>query len=440
MVSGWQRQRNFRGTDIRRFLDHLLDSQSPFAVRIVDRGVTDGERARRSVDDRARTNLAGVERRGDRERLQRRSRLEGIDQRAIAHPVARRANTIVRVVARPVDQRQNLTGLDVEHDGRAGVRLVGIHRRLDFAKRKILKAAVDRQREIAPFLRSTNALYVLDDLATAIDDHATASGLAAEPGLLRQFQAFLANVTVAGKADDVAHDLTAGVIAPVFALVVHSLDLERGRTIGDFGRDRPFHIDEVTALRQFLIQQRGRHLQRSRERVQLIRRRHDLIRPGPDRLDRCADRERLAESIDDATSMRGNVDLAAVARAALLLQKVMVDALQVQRAAEQPDQEGKQAAEDQRRTQSRKLRRRVRAGVRRMRIAFIACSDPGSRSARAREAACATARVRSSRSWPASPTSIARSAADRTRLHTPVLLRLLALEVDEQLARLMPAT
>ena len=362
---GRQRERNLRGPDVRRFLDDLLDGQRSFAVCIVDGGAADREGARRGVDDRTRTNLAGVERGGDRERLQRRSRLEGIDQRAIAHLVARDANAIVRVVARPIGQRQNLAGPDVKHDHRTGVCLVGIHRCLDFAKRKILKAAVDRQRQIAPFLRCANALHVLDDLAAAVDDHAPASSLAAEPGLLRQLQAFLAHVMVTGKTDDVAHHLPARVIAPVFVLVMHALDLERGRSVGNFGCDRFFHVDKVTALSQFLIERRRRHLQRSRERAQLIGRRHDLVRPSPNRLHRRADRERIAETVDDAASMRRNVDLAAVARAALLLQKVVVDALQVERAAKQSQQKDKQAPKDQRRAKPRKLRRRICGRVRR---------------------------------------------------------------------------
>ena len=321
-------------------------------MRIVDRRVTDRQRARRGVDDRLRTHLARIERGGDGERLQRRPGLERVDQRAIAHVVARGPLAIVRVERRPVRQRQNLAGLGVEHDQRAGPRLVRLDRGLELAKGQVLQPAVDRQREIAAFLRRAYARHVLDDLAAAIDDHAPAARVAAQPALLRELDAFLTDVAVAGEADDLAHHFAAGVIAPVLVFVVNAVDLQRGDVRGRLRRNRFFQVDEVAALRELLFERGGRHVQRRGERLQLVRRRVDLIGPRPYRLDRRADRERIAEAVDDAAAMRRHLDVAAVARAALLLQEAVVDALQIERATEQSGKQQKQAAEDQRRAQA----------------------------------------------------------------------------------------
>src|SRR5207244_13065996 len=124
-------------------------------------------------------------------------------------------------------ERENFAGARIEHNHRARLRLVRLDRGLDLAKSEILQAAVDRQCEVSALLRRSYARYVLDDLAAAIDDHASAAGLTAQARLLRELHPLLSHIPVAGKPDDVAHDFAAGVIAPVFVLVVHALDVQR---------------------------------------------------------------------------------------------------------------------------------------------------------------------------------------------------------------------
>ena len=128
-VDGRQRQRDLRRADVRRFLDHLLDRQRAVRMRVVNRVGADRQRAGRRLDHRVRPHRAAVERRRDRERLQRRARLEHVGQRAVAHLVARDAVARVRVVRRPVREREDLAGLRVEDHEPAGFRAVAPRRR-----------------------------------------------------------------------------------------------------------------------------------------------------------------------------------------------------------------------------------------------------------------------------------------------------------------------
>ena len=78
----------------------------------------------------------------------------------------------------------------------------------------------------------------------------------------------------------------------------------------------------------------------------------------PQRLHRRRQRERLAEAVDDAAAMRGHLELARVARAALRLQELVVDPLQVDRAADQAGEQQRERAEHDRRAQPRQRKRR----------------------------------------------------------------------------------
>ena len=75
----------------------------------------------------------------------------------------------------------------------AGLRLVALDRGLQLAKREVLQPRIDRQREVAAGLRRADRRDVLDDVAAPVDDHAAAAGRAAEPRLLRELDAFLAD-------------------------------------------------------------------------------------------------------------------------------------------------------------------------------------------------------------------------------------------------------
>ena len=221
-----QRQRDLRGADVRRLLDHLLDRQR--AVRRARRGscsgpivsvpgavwITVSGRTLPASSAAAIVNGFSVEP-GSKTSVSARLRIlsRATWLRAFGLYVGQLASARISPVC------------DVEDHEAAGLRLVRLDRRLQLAEREVLQARVDREREIAARLRRADRLDVLDGVAAPVDDDAAAAGLAAEPLLLRELDAFLADVVVAGEAEDVAHRLAGRVEAPVFVLVVQALDL-----------------------------------------------------------------------------------------------------------------------------------------------------------------------------------------------------------------------
>ena len=95
----------------------------------------------------------------------------------------------------------------------------------DFNSRKAryCRRGVDGEREVASGLRCPDRLDVFDDFSAPVDEHAAAAWLAAEPFLLRELDALLADVVVAGEAHDVARHFAGRIEAAVFVLVVHAL-------------------------------------------------------------------------------------------------------------------------------------------------------------------------------------------------------------------------
>src|SRR4051794_7011682 len=189
-------------------------------MRIVDGCGPDGQRAGRGLYGGIRTNLADIESGRNREWLERGPGLEHVGERTVAHPIARSAQPVVRVVRGPVRDREEFAALRVHDHQAARLRLVRFHRCLELAEGEVLQAGVDREREIAPFLRWTDAGHVLDGFATTIDDDAPAARFPAEPFLLTQLHAFLSDVVIAGEAQDVAHAFAARIVAavPAFSL------------------------------------------------------------------------------------------------------------------------------------------------------------------------------------------------------------------------------
>jgi hypothetical protein len=92
------------------------------------------------------------------------------------------------------------------------------NRRFQFAISEILQLAVDRQREIAAFDRLADVRGVLDDAAEPILDHAPAAGLACEPILVRELDAFLPAIVHVRDADQMRSQIAGRIVAAVFAL------------------------------------------------------------------------------------------------------------------------------------------------------------------------------------------------------------------------------
>ena len=98
----------------------------------------------------------------------------------------------VRVVRRPVREREDLAGLHVEDDEAAGLGLVQVDRGLELAEREVLQPRVERERQVAARLRRADRRDVLDRLVAPVDDDAAAARRAGQPRLLRELDALLA--------------------------------------------------------------------------------------------------------------------------------------------------------------------------------------------------------------------------------------------------------
>ncbi len=80
--------RDLGGADVARELEHLGDGQHAVRVRVVDRVLADHHPAHQAVEAVVRLHHAGVERRGDGERLHGRAGLVGVGDGAVARASA----------------------------------------------------------------------------------------------------------------------------------------------------------------------------------------------------------------------------------------------------------------------------------------------------------------------------------------------------------------
>jgi hypothetical protein len=112
------------------------------------------------------------------ERFERRAGLKGIGHGAIAQLAAGQPLAIVRVVGRPVGQRDDLAGAHVEHDDATSLGIVLGDRLLEVAVGQVLNLRIERQADFLAILRRLDRTDVLDDLAAPILDDAAATRLA----------------------------------------------------------------------------------------------------------------------------------------------------------------------------------------------------------------------------------------------------------------------
>ena len=143
----------------------------------------------------------------DGERLHRRAGLEGVGDDAVAQLRAGQLTALVRVVGRPVGQRQDLAGVRVEHHRRARLRLVALHRVAQCVEGEKLDLAVDRQRQVVAVVRLAHRPDILDHPPEPVADHPAAARAPGQFRVAREFDAFLADVLDVGEADHVRERL-----------------------------------------------------------------------------------------------------------------------------------------------------------------------------------------------------------------------------------------
>ena len=144
--------------------------------------------------------------------------------------------------------------------------------------------------------------------------------------LERELDALLADVVGAGEAEHVRHHLAAGVVAAVFAVLEQARDVQLAHALGDLRRNLALEVDEIASrLVQALVDFLRRHLQQRGELGTLLRF-ENCTSSGIAQTDftGVTDRERLAVAVGDPAAVGADLEHAAVARLALLLQEIVV--------------------------------------------------------------------------------------------------------------------
>ena len=125
--------------------------------------------------------------------------------------------------------------MHVEHDRRRAGGAGFQQRALELAIGEVLDAAVDAEREVLAGLGGAHQVDVLDDAAAAVADHLLGAGLAAQPVVERELDAFLAAVVDVGEAEHVRQRFALRVEAAELALREHARDAvreDRARLVG----------------------------------------------------------------------------------------------------------------------------------------------------------------------------------------------------------------
>src|SRR5690606_25915900 len=195
------RHADLGGADIARFAQQLGQVDDTLRVHVAHRQRADLERAGIRVDQARRLVDAEFERLCHQQRLDRRARLERIDDRAIAHALGQAFAGIVRVEARLRGDRQDFAGRAVGDDDDTAARLVLRDGVLDFPLGQVRDAQVDRQRDVLTRLRFAEVDVVLDDAALPVADAAALAGVTGQQRLLRLLDALEAGAFAAGEAD-----------------------------------------------------------------------------------------------------------------------------------------------------------------------------------------------------------------------------------------------
>src|SRR5690242_19032958 len=117
--------------------------------------------------------------------------------------------------------------------------------RLELAIREVLDATIDRKREIAARLRLAQELDVLDDLPVQIADHTLHAGLAREPVVERELEAFLTAIVDVREAEHVRHDFAVRVVTAEFALARDARNAERQNLLRVVRIQMTLEIDEL---------------------------------------------------------------------------------------------------------------------------------------------------------------------------------------------------
>ena len=195
---------------------------------------------------------------------------------------------------------------------------------------EILDLRIQRQANVLAILWRLDRADILDDLSTPVLDHAAATRVPEQLVLKGKLHALQPLVIDAGEADKVRSHFAGRIVAAEFAVLPDAGQLQRRDFFTDFRRQLPAQEYERLVAGQPLRQFLRIHIQNTGQLLCLLLRKTHIRRNGPDRFHRRGYGQDVAVAISDAPARGGNLQIAAIARLALFLQKVFVQHLQIE--------------------------------------------------------------------------------------------------------------
>ena len=279
-------------------------------------------------------HFARIERLGNGERLHRRARLDHIGYRTVAALLAVGMAGAVGVVGGAVGQRQNFTGLRIQHHHAACFGAVVAHGFIQFFISQRLNALIERHHHIAAVLRIAVArrIEAVDDIAFVVAQHHFGTVGTAQIVFTRQLQPFLAFAVDVGEADYMRKQIAHRIMALRFFLESQTFDAQSRHFIAGLLIKLALQIDKVFVFfRQTRLDGFHRHINQRRELLQLLGARHFIHARGHGikRFGRRAQRQGGAVAVGDGAARGRQRNGAHKALVALIFQKIMLRGLQI---------------------------------------------------------------------------------------------------------------
>ena len=271
-------------------------------MRVRNRCTANGQLAWCTVDDRIETYFSALQRQGNGKGLERRTRLEGIGHGTVTQLRTRQVLAVVRVIGRPVGEGKNFTGLRVNNDGAAGLRLIFDDGLLQLAVGEVLDLRIKRQTNILAILRRLDRTNILDDLSAPVLDHAATAGTAEQLALVRELDPFQPLVIDAGEANHVCRHFAGRVIAAIFLVLADTGQFQGGEFFGHVRRNLALQENKGLFTGQLACQFLAVQLKQLRQLPALLRRQTGVGRNCPDRFHRCRNGQHVAIAIGNATA------------------------------------------------------------------------------------------------------------------------------------------
>ena len=291
------------GADVARLGDDVGEGQHAVRVGVADGAIADRVVAVLAVDAILWPHHLLLERRAGEEGLEGRPRLVDVGDGAVAIDLRTDALDVVGIEARHVGHRQHFAGVGIERHQRAGARLELVHGALELLFGDPLQRDVDGELDVRAGARERPPPITHLELSpprVVPDDQ----GLHPTPqlrieGTLDAFQALAVDVRepehVRGQRPVRVHPLPGRLTAdPAQLEILHLVPL--------LDRHLPTQPDERRRRRGALQDDVARHVEQAGDGVDRVR--LELARPQIDRRRIAAERQRLAEAVDDRAAGR----------------------------------------------------------------------------------------------------------------------------------------